>query len=218
MSTNNSTVADNKVKVAVITGGNRGIGKSTVLEVARRGTGVIFTYNSHPEEAEAVVAEVKEKWRQGCCVEAGIRQCRLIWRFRRPSFTGLEERVASRQFRLPCQQCRNCSKRGLAHPARHTRLRSASDSGGTSQETSQHARLNRGLRLLRLQVAGCLCLTAYAQRCSITESLGHQPNLAQISFLIVGQNSANGSPHPLCGKIRGRERLEFSRYMLPIAE
>src|SRR5262245_49613121 len=60
MSTNNSTVADNKVKVAVITGGNRGIGKSTVLEVARRRTGVIFTYNSHPEEAEAVVAEVKK--------------------------------------------------------------------------------------------------------------------------------------------------------------
>jgi NAD(P)-dependent dehydrogenase (short-subunit alcohol dehydrogenase family) len=58
MSTKNSTAAENKV--AVITGGNRGIGKSTVLEVARRGTGVIFTFNSHTEAAEAVVAEVNK--------------------------------------------------------------------------------------------------------------------------------------------------------------
>jgi hypothetical protein len=31
------------------------------------------------------------------------------------------------------------------------------------------------VRLPRLQVAGCLCLTAYAQRCSIEECLGHHP-------------------------------------------
>ncbi len=49
------------MKVAIITGGSRGIGKSTALHLAKRGTGVILTYNSHREEAEAVVAEIKKR-------------------------------------------------------------------------------------------------------------------------------------------------------------
>jgi NAD(P)-dependent dehydrogenase (short-subunit alcohol dehydrogenase family) len=48
------------MKVALITGGSRGIGKSTAINVAKRGVGVILTYNSHPEEAEAVVSEIKK--------------------------------------------------------------------------------------------------------------------------------------------------------------
>jgi NAD(P)-dependent dehydrogenase (short-subunit alcohol dehydrogenase family) len=47
------------MKVAIITGGNRGVGKSAALNVARRATGVILTYMSHQEEAEAVVSEIK---------------------------------------------------------------------------------------------------------------------------------------------------------------
>ncbi|MGA2478349.1 MAG: short-chain dehydrogenase, partial [Spirochaetia bacterium] len=33
------------MKIAVITGGNRGVGKSTAINVAKRGVGVILTYN-----------------------------------------------------------------------------------------------------------------------------------------------------------------------------
>ncbi|HZT21982.1 MAG TPA: SDR family NAD(P)-dependent oxidoreductase, partial [Verrucomicrobiae bacterium] len=48
------------MKVAIITGGNRGIGKSTTLNVAKRGVGVILTYHSHSEEAKAVVSEIRK--------------------------------------------------------------------------------------------------------------------------------------------------------------
>lgn len=48
------------MKVAIITGGSRGVGKSTALNVAKRGVGVILTYNSHPEEAAAVASEIKK--------------------------------------------------------------------------------------------------------------------------------------------------------------
>ncbi len=48
------------MKIAIVTGGNRGIGKSTALNLAKRGVGVILTYNSHAEEAEAVVSEIKQ--------------------------------------------------------------------------------------------------------------------------------------------------------------
>ena len=38
------------MKVAIITGGNRGIGKSAALNLASRGVGVILTYNSHSDD------------------------------------------------------------------------------------------------------------------------------------------------------------------------
>jgi NAD(P)-dependent dehydrogenase (short-subunit alcohol dehydrogenase family) len=46
------------MKIAIITGGSRGIGKSIALQVARRGVGVILTYNGHREGGEAVAAEI----------------------------------------------------------------------------------------------------------------------------------------------------------------
>lgn len=49
------------MKIAIITGGNRGIGRSTALSVAQRGIGVILTYHSHADEAASVVTEIKSK-------------------------------------------------------------------------------------------------------------------------------------------------------------
>jgi NAD(P)-dependent dehydrogenase (short-subunit alcohol dehydrogenase family) len=46
------------MEVIVITGGSRGIGAATARSCAARGFGVILTYNSHPEAAEAVVAQI----------------------------------------------------------------------------------------------------------------------------------------------------------------
>lgn len=48
------------MKIALITGGGRGIGKSTALELSRRGIGVILTYNSHPEEGAAVAEQIRK--------------------------------------------------------------------------------------------------------------------------------------------------------------
>ncbi|XCY76637.1 SDR family oxidoreductase [Pseudomonas sp. CBR-F] len=44
--------------VILITGGSRGIGASTAELCARQGMGVILTYNSHPEAAQAVVQRI----------------------------------------------------------------------------------------------------------------------------------------------------------------
>ncbi|SHO67340.1 NAD(P)-dependent dehydrogenase, short-chain alcohol dehydrogenase family [Pseudoxanthobacter soli DSM 19599] len=49
-----------KRKVAIITGGSRGLGRSTVLNLAARGVASIFTYNSNRAEAEKVIGAVAE--------------------------------------------------------------------------------------------------------------------------------------------------------------
>jgi NAD(P)-dependent dehydrogenase (short-subunit alcohol dehydrogenase family) len=47
-------------KIAIITGGSRGIGRNTVLCLARRGVRSIFTFNSNRAEADRVVAMAAE--------------------------------------------------------------------------------------------------------------------------------------------------------------
>jgi len=48
------SAAVSKSKIAIVTGGSRGLGRSTVLSLAKRGVGSIFTYNSNLAEAEKV--------------------------------------------------------------------------------------------------------------------------------------------------------------------
>jgi NAD(P)-dependent dehydrogenase (short-subunit alcohol dehydrogenase family) len=50
----------NPKKIAIVTGGSRGIGRSTVESLARRGVHPIFTYHTHGKDAEAVAAAAKE--------------------------------------------------------------------------------------------------------------------------------------------------------------
>ena len=45
-------------KVAIVTGGSRGLGANTVLALAKRGVDSIFTYNSGRKEAEKIAATV----------------------------------------------------------------------------------------------------------------------------------------------------------------
>jgi NAD(P)-dependent dehydrogenase (short-subunit alcohol dehydrogenase family) len=47
-------------KIAIVTGGSRGIGRNIVENLARRGVDTIFTYHTHAADAETVVAEVKD--------------------------------------------------------------------------------------------------------------------------------------------------------------
>ena len=46
-------------KIALLTGGSRGLGKNAALKIAAKGIGVIVTYQSKKEEAEDTVNEIK---------------------------------------------------------------------------------------------------------------------------------------------------------------
>lgn len=46
-------------KIALVTGGSRGLGRDMVLSLAKKGNDVLFTYHSNSTEAEKVKAEVE---------------------------------------------------------------------------------------------------------------------------------------------------------------
>jgi len=47
-------------KIAVIIGGSAGIGQSAAIEIAKRGVGVILTYNTHKDGADRTVATIEK--------------------------------------------------------------------------------------------------------------------------------------------------------------
>lgn len=58
-----------KSKIAIVTGGSRGIGRNTVLSLANHGVDSIFTYVSNQGEAEKVVSLVRETGRKAIALK-----------------------------------------------------------------------------------------------------------------------------------------------------
>jgi NAD(P)-dependent dehydrogenase (short-subunit alcohol dehydrogenase family) len=59
-------------RIALITGGNRGIGRSTAIALAAKGVDSVITYRSHAEEAEAVVAELQGLGRTAAALQLDV--------------------------------------------------------------------------------------------------------------------------------------------------
>ena len=47
-------------KIALVTGGSRGLGKNMAINLAKNGNDVVLTYHSNKDEADKVVAEIKD--------------------------------------------------------------------------------------------------------------------------------------------------------------
>jgi NAD(P)-dependent dehydrogenase (short-subunit alcohol dehydrogenase family) len=56
-------------KIAVVTGGSRGLGKNMALRLAEKGVDVILTYVSRKDDAENVVKEIDALGRKGAALE-----------------------------------------------------------------------------------------------------------------------------------------------------
>jgi 3-oxoacyl-[acyl-carrier protein] reductase len=59
-------------KVALVTGGSRGIGAAVVLSLARRGCDVAFTYRGRADAAEAVAEDVRKAGRRAMPIQADV--------------------------------------------------------------------------------------------------------------------------------------------------
>ncbi|MGF6129919.1 NAD(P)-dependent dehydrogenase (short-subunit alcohol dehydrogenase family) [Pseudomonas frederiksbergensis] len=60
------------MNITLITGGSRGIGAATARLCARRGMGVILTYNSNAQAAESVVADINAEGGKAVALELDV--------------------------------------------------------------------------------------------------------------------------------------------------
>jgi NAD(P)-dependent dehydrogenase (short-subunit alcohol dehydrogenase family) len=58
--------------IALVTGGNRGLGKSMALSLARRGVDVIFTFRNNQSEAAEVVAQIEKLGRRAVALQLDV--------------------------------------------------------------------------------------------------------------------------------------------------
>lgn len=70
------------MNIVIITGGSRGIGASTALECARRGLGVILTYQQQRQQAEAVVRRITDAGGKAAALPLDVGDMHAIGGFR----------------------------------------------------------------------------------------------------------------------------------------
>lgn len=61
-------------KIALVTGGSRGLGKDMTLQLADNGLDVILTYNSQKDEALAVVSQIENKGQKALALQLDVTQ------------------------------------------------------------------------------------------------------------------------------------------------
>lgn len=62
-----------KDKVAIVTGGTRGIGRAVVLELLKEGAKVVFTYTKSQSQAQDLTEEIKRSGYKGVGFKADVR-------------------------------------------------------------------------------------------------------------------------------------------------
>ncbi|OWT54788.1 SDR family NAD(P)-dependent oxidoreductase [Candidimonas nitroreducens] len=59
-------------KIAIVTGGSRGLGRNTALALAGQGVDVILTYRSNQSEAQAVARQIEQAGRQALALQLDV--------------------------------------------------------------------------------------------------------------------------------------------------
>jgi NAD(P)-dependent dehydrogenase (short-subunit alcohol dehydrogenase family) len=76
-------------KIALVTGGSRGLGKDMALSLAQKGLNVVLTYNSQKDEAESVVAEINKLGQKALTLQLNVGEVKSFDGFVQSLSTGL---------------------------------------------------------------------------------------------------------------------------------
>lgn len=61
-------------KIALVTGGSRGLGKDMALNLAKKGLDIVLTYNSKREEADTVVNEIEKLGQKAVAIQLNVAE------------------------------------------------------------------------------------------------------------------------------------------------
>ena len=68
-------------RIALITGGSRGLGKNAALKLAAKGIHILLTYNSNQQEAQKVVHEIEQLGVKAVALQLNVREISGFERF-----------------------------------------------------------------------------------------------------------------------------------------
>jgi NAD(P)-dependent dehydrogenase (short-subunit alcohol dehydrogenase family) len=85
-------------KIALVTGGSRGLGKDMALSLASKGINVILTYNSKEDEALKVVAEIEKSGLKAAALQLNTGEVRSFENFFTQVATVLKEKFDTDHF------------------------------------------------------------------------------------------------------------------------
>lgn len=78
-------------RIALVTGGSRGLGKNAVLKLAAAGTDIIFTYNSQRDAALQVVAEIEQAGAKAVALQLNVSDVASFGEFAQQVKTQLQQ-------------------------------------------------------------------------------------------------------------------------------
>ncbi len=85
-------------KIALVTGGSRGLGKSMAIALAKKGIDVVLTYNSNKEAADNVVAEIQSLGQKAFALQLDTSNIKLFDNFIEQVTEYLKENTGSSNF------------------------------------------------------------------------------------------------------------------------
>jgi NAD(P)-dependent dehydrogenase (short-subunit alcohol dehydrogenase family) len=85
-------------KIALITGGSRGLGKNSALHIAQKGIDLIVTYRSKKEEAEVTVAEIEAMGRKAAALQLDTGMVQTFDAFSKQLVSVLNKKWGREQF------------------------------------------------------------------------------------------------------------------------
>lgn len=89
---------ETRTKIALVTGGSRGLGKNMVKRLAEKGNDIILTYNSNKAEADKVVAEVRAMGRNAEAYQLNTADTKSFDGFLKSVSDHLKEHTGSGNF------------------------------------------------------------------------------------------------------------------------
>jgi NAD(P)-dependent dehydrogenase (short-subunit alcohol dehydrogenase family) len=87
-----------KSKIALVTGGSRGLGRDMALNLAKKGINVVITYNNNKQKADEVVSEIQSLGQKAIAFQLDTSNVKLFDHFLQQVTAYLEEKNGNPNF------------------------------------------------------------------------------------------------------------------------